>query len=139
MPYREEVSRLQFRSERGASKPAWLIGAALLALPVLWLVLGHSDDPRAPDELHGTWTTDAADYADRAFTITDSTVTFHQGGEDSTVHRLVGLEREADGDGSEYMLEYEHDGHTLKLGFEFSDAAEIRIRNQEEMVWSRDS
>lgn len=145
MPYRARVSRRShrgaardaFRSARGASRPAWLIAAVLLALPVLWLVLGYSGDPRAPDELHGTWTTDASDYADRAFTITDSTVTFHLGGDDSTVHRLVGLEREAGGGDVVYSLEYEYGEQKLDFVFEYSAPGEIRLRNQEEMVWRR--
>jgi hypothetical protein len=102
------------------------------------LVLGYSGDPRAPGELHGTWTTDAPDYADRAFTITDSTVSFSQGGQDSTVHRLVGLDRHDDGGDVVYSLEYEYGEQKLDLVFEYSAPGEIRLRNQEEMVWRRD-
>ena len=124
-------------SASGASRPAWLIAATLVAFPVLWVALSLSGDPSAPEELHGTWTTTTSSYADRAFAITNSTVTFYQGGQDSTVHQLVGLEREADAGGALYTLEYEHDRHTLKFAFEYSDAGEIRFRNQEQMVWRR--
>jgi len=145
MPYRARVTRRShrgaardsLRSARGASRPAWLIGAALLALPVLWFALSVGGEAAAPEELHGTWTTDAPSYADRAFTITDSTVTFYQGGQDSTFHRLVGFEREADRSGAVYTLEYEQGGQTLKYTFEYSASDEIRIRNLEHMVWRR--
>jgi len=126
------------RTARGASGPAWMIGAALLALPILWVALSLGGDRSAPEELHGTWTTMAPDYADRAFAITDSTITFYQGGENSTFHRLVGLERETERSVVVYTLEYEHGAHTLKFAFEYSAAGEIRFKNQRHMVWRRE-
>ena len=138
-PRRAEVRSTAARAVRGASGPAWLIGAALLALPVLWVVLSLGDDPSAPEELHGTWTTTAPDYADRAFAITDSTITFYQGGENSTFHRLVGVERETERSVVAYTLEYEHGAHTLTFAFEYSGAGEIRFKNQQHMVWRRES
>ena len=104
---------------------------------MLWVVLSLGGDASAPEELHGTWTTTTPDYADRAFAITDSTITFYQGGEDSTFHRLVGVEREDARGGVLFTLEYEHGVNTLTFAFEYSPAGEIRFKNQRQMVWRR--
>lgn len=121
---------------RGRS--TWTLGSTVSALVAVALI-GCSGVPAPPAELQGTWSTADPNYADRSFAITDSSVTFFQGEGRSTVHRLVGLEREERPGRVMYTLEYDLEGAAVGFSFEYSEPGEIRLKNQEHMVWKRES
>ena len=107
-----------------------LLGGALAAC---------SEASAPPEELLGVWSTEYPDYADRAFEITDTSVTFFQGEGRSSKHRLVGVEREELPGRVMYTLKHDLEGATVGFEFEYKDPGEIRLINQEHMVWKRDS
>ncbi len=121
------------------SRPVFVIVGLALALGLAWAVFGLSGSSVPPAELQGTWTTTTPPYADRALTITDSTVTFHQGEGRRMSYRLVGVRSDVRPGRTDYALEYESGGRTLELSLEYSASGEIRLRNLEHMVWKRES
>jgi len=118
----------------------WNLGGVVLTLVVASVAfVGCSGDPVPPAELQGTWSTTYPDYADRAFAISDSSVTFFQGEGRSSVHRLVGLERKDLPGRVSYTLRYELDGATAGFSFEYIEPGLIKLKNQEHMDWKRQS
>ena len=115
------------------SREVKLICAALTCA----VFVACSGDSTPPPELVGTWTTDAADYIDRAFTITDSTLTIGQGEGRSVTHRIRTVRQEPRSGWTDYALEYEQAGSRLTFGFQYFEPGEIRLRNLEHMVWRR--
>ena len=98
---------------------------------------GCAGDGSPPAEVLGTWTTEAPEYADRAFTITDSTLTLYQGEGRSVTGQIVSARREARTGWTEVALEYEQSGSRMTFSFQYFQSGEIRLANQEHMVWRR--
>lgn len=96
-----------------------------------------SGDNSPPAEVLGTWMTEAPEYADRTFAITDTTLTLHQGEGRSVTHRIVAVQREAYSGWTEFTFDYDQAGSRLTFSFQYFEPGEIRLRNQEHMVWRR--
>ena len=124
------------REVRRSSATGRFVGLASAAFACAVLV-ACSGDSTPPPELVGTWNTEAPDYADRAFTITDSTVTLHQGEGRSETHRIRAVRQETRSGWTDYALEYEKAGSRLTFGFQYFEPGEVRLRNLEHMVWRR--
>lgn len=113
------------------------IGALLLALAAAGC--GEDLAETAPPELIGHWTTTDARYADRGFDISRDSIVFHTGGESFTTHAIEGVATEESEGRTLYRVLYRMapDEEPLAFSFHMDAGGEVRFRNQQGMVWTR--
>ncbi len=124
-------------------RPLWILAGmfAVLVAVNMWGKVKPEERGMVPEEVIGTWTTTDSDYADRAFEIRKSSVVFHTGGSDYTVHLIETVEVE-DLDGPILVtIYYSQDLGTNIFSFYYDpiDGGVITFRNQRDMEWRRDS
>lgn len=111
------------------------------------LTLGACDEGpkevRVPEDLRGRWVTDAPDYADRAFEISDAELTFHQGDGLSTTDSIHALEIGSVTKRSDVLYEfyYPRGAEDLyRFAVRYDPASRLVVlQNQPEVVWRKAS
>ena len=91
-----------------------------------------------PPALIGTWTTADPRYADRAFGISDSSITLHVGGGTQVTHAIRRVRGRTDAGIRIFEIEYDDpDGAlTVVLSWDSVEGA-LRLENPAELVWRR--
>ncbi len=92
-----------------------------------------------PADVTGRWTTDALEYADRAFEITEDYIYLLQGGDTFSVHRIQEVQLIHD-DLPLYSIEYrgdENDIYSFRFYLTQEDGGRIYFPNQRNMLWRR--
>lgn len=95
-----------------------------------------------PDHLVGAWSTSSPRYADRSLQITKNRIIFESGKEPSGIHRIEKLQEVQRGKYRSYDLTYkDEEGQDFILFFTYdpTNNGEIRIRNQRNVTWTRNS
>lgn len=129
------------RSQRPAGRArllAYVFAAVALSAGAYLLVTFDrpSRNTSVPAELIGLWRTMAPSHADRPFEITDTSLVFHIGGSDSTVHPIADIRRDASG----YTIDYLVSGAVYSLSFSFigGQAGQvIQFRNQPRLAFRK--
>jgi hypothetical protein len=136
------VPRMLLPRIRLSWKQIAAVAATLIVLiggPVAWLSWPRNVE--LPDGAVGLWTTVAPRYADRAFRLTKSTVTFHVSPEDSTFHQIVRIRSEEDQEdnATRYTILYTHYHEEYEFSFLYTESPDtiIRFVNQREMTWRK--
>lgn len=111
----------------------------LVGAPLTWAYWPRTVD--IPNGAVGLWTTLTPNYADRAFRLTQNTLTFHVSPEDSTFHPIVRVESSSE-DGSnatQYTIFYTHYRDMYEFSFLYSEVPDTTIKfvNQREMIWRK--
>lgn len=111
----------------------------LIGAPLLWVSWPRNVE--LPDGAVGLWTTVSPRYADRAFRLTKSTVTFHVSPQDSTFHPIVRIRSEEDqeGNSTRYTIFYTHYHDEYEFSFLYAERPDtiIRFVNQRQMTWRK--
>jgi len=115
--------------------------ASVAALTLFRLDLGGnaSNVDEMPDELIGTWVTDEPRYADRAVSITATSVRLGLGGGATADHPIVTVNREVGPVHRLYRIEYEGDAGPEVMELFVYDDATMTFRNPSEVRWHRSS
>jgi len=129
-------------SSSGSKRPvALLVVAVVIVFTAIAanVIPSLSSDAEAtiPDQLIGVWITTEADYADRAFEISNTSVSFRTApGEDHvTSHRIEALHQDKKQHATDYTIVY---SNGLQFSFTYEKNADvIRFANQPEFFWSR--
>ncbi len=110
---------------------------ALVAAPVAWILWPR--DAEIPDGMVGLWTTTDPRYADRAFRVTKTTLTFHVGPQDSTYHDIVRVRAKKDNIATQFTVYYTQSGLELEFPLLYveSPGPTILLPNQREMTWRK--
>ena len=90
-------------------------------------------------DVTGRWTTDVAEYADRAFEITEEYLYLLQGGNTFSVHMIQEVQVTHD-DLPLYSIEYrgdENDIYSFRFHLTQQDGGTIFFPNQRDMLWQR--
>jgi hypothetical protein len=92
-----------------------------------------------PDEIVGTWTTETPAYADRAFEITKTSVTFYSGESTFTTHLITGVSSVAFNNATLYTVEYVNLGEAYEFSFFYTNPprGSIQFENQQDMTWQK--
>ncbi len=120
------------------------VAAAVILIggPITWAAWPQSAE--IPEGAVGLWRTVTPRYADRAFRITKSTLTFHVSPQDSTFHPIVRVSeteyREERGT-TQYTVFYAHYRDEYEFTFLYREDPDTTIRfiNQKEMAWRKGS
>ncbi len=111
----------------------------LVGAPLTWAYWPRTVD--IPDGAVGLWTTLTPKYADRAFRLTQNTLTFHVSPQDSTFHPIVRVESNSgdDDNATQYTVFYTHYRDTYEFSFVYSEVPDTTIKfvNQQEMIWRK--
>jgi len=106
-----------------------VMGALVTGLGWRWVVTaGLFADKTLPPQLVGVWRTSAPAYVDRALEFTATSVIFHTGGSDLSVHRIRRINRTQQGSLVVYRLEYRDRDNTETFGFRYIPAPRQLIR-----------
>ncbi len=110
-----------------------------IATMLVIALLGCRQPPApVPNDLIGVWETGDQRYAGRYLEISNTSVVFGTGEEDSLVYTVTGVERTRDGDTEIYTLRYTNPeglGYALSVSFDATTADVIRLRHQPEIAW----
>jgi hypothetical protein len=92
-----------------------------------------------PQEIVGTWTTTTPAYADRAFEITETSVTFYSSESTFTTHLISKVTSEPWGNAVLYTVEYMNLGEVYEFAFLYANPPQgnIRFKNQQDMEWEK--
>lgn len=129
------AERLRLSNKQIVAAAAVLV--ALVAAPVAWILWPRNAE--IPDGMVGLWTTADPRYADRAFRVTKTTLTFHVGPQDSTYHDIVRVRAKKGDITTQFTVYYTHSGLELEfplLYVERSDTT-IQLLNQRGMTWRK--
>ena len=120
------------------------VAAAVIVIggPITWTTWLRTAE--IPEGAVGLWRTIAPSYADRAFRITKTTLTFHVSPQDSTFHPIVRVREteyvEEQGT-TQYTVFYTHYRDEYEFTFLYREDPDTTIRfiNQKEMAWRKGS
>jgi hypothetical protein len=120
------------------------VAAAVIVIggPITWATWPRTAE--IPDGAVGLWRTVTPSYADRAFRITKTTLTFHVSPQDSTFHPIVRVretEYMEERGTTEYTVYYTHYRDEYEFSFLYREDPDTTIRfiNQKEMAWRKGS
>lgn len=106
---------------------------------ILMVACGPETVGTPPADVTGRWTTDAEEYADRVFEITDDFLYLLQGGDTFSVYRIEEVELRHD-DLPLYGIKYRGDENEI-YSFRFyltqEEGGTIFFPNQRDMKWRR--
>ncbi len=131
------LPRIRLTPKRIAAAVA--VVTVLVGAPLTWTYWPRTVD--IPDGAVGLWTTLTPNYADRAFRLTKTTLTFHVSPQDSTFHPIVRVESNSeDGDNAtQYTVFYTHYRDIFEFSFLYSEVPDTTIKfvNQRGMIWRK--
>ena len=109
---------------------------------VLMLLLGcQSRKPSAvPDELVGVWKTLNAQYADRSFEITQTSIIFSTGDGQIDFYPIAAAEQVREGEALLYTILYLNEArqeYRFTFYFEPSNGGVIRWKNKRDIEWAK--
>ena len=109
---------------------------------VLMLLLGcQSRKPTAvPDELVGVWKTLNAQYADRSFEITQTSIIFSTGDGQIDFYPIAAAEQAREGEALLYTILYLNEArqeYRFTFYFEPSNGGVIRWKNKRDIEWAK--
>jgi hypothetical protein len=119
------------------------IGLSLVLLGMWLSVFIHNMWPQGgeviPEEIVGRWTTTTPAYADRAFEITETSVTFYSSETTFTTHPISKVTAEPWGHDVLYTVEYLNLGEVYEFAFLYSNPprGNIRFKHQQDMSWEK--
>ncbi len=114
------------------------IGTVLLLLVVAGLLYRFLFSTPQVIPIYGKWISDDPPYDDCYMKITPQEIVFGEGQKLIGAYRIIRIEDETKAGKYLYTVHYDDDGE-LKIAFEYKavNGGEIRIRNQERIVWTR--
>ena len=110
--------------------------AILLTLFLAVLGCESKQVETVPDDMVGVWETSSKRYADRTFTLTESTIRFGTGDGQAVTHPILRVERHS---GSRYTIHYENDDeqeYSLSVFHEPNNGT-VRFEHQMKVVWKK--
>jgi hypothetical protein len=93
-----------------------------------------------PEEVYGKWTTTNADYADRYFELSETTVTFGLGADGIAVYSVEEIQGLQTDDRVIYKVIFRDDQGTeysQSIFFSDDDPDGLRFKNQKEIIWHK--
>ena len=131
------LPRIHLAPKRIAAAVA--VVTVLVGAPLTWAYWPRTVD--IPDGAVGLWTTHTPNYADRAFRLTKTTLTFHVSPQDSTFHPIVRVESNSEdgNNATQYTVFYTHYRDIYEFSFLYSEVPDTTIKfvNQRGMIWRK--
>jgi len=121
-----------------------IASALMVVLAALYLLRPSLSDDGVPRELVGHWTTTNNRYADRGFSLSQSTLALFTSASDSTVYRIQSATREERAGDVLYTIRYEDQGGVLPFAVAYGPRAQdgspewIHFPHQPEIEWRRE-
>jgi hypothetical protein len=133
--------RVSERRRHTRLKVALGISIALSAVLVLDIVASMEPEglETPPVSILGTWVTDDARYADRAFEMLENEIVLHVGDGVTTRHAIQSIERDALGDSWNYEIIYASPDGEQTLAFVVHPGGILRLKNPSEVIWRRNN
>lgn len=124
--------------------PLWTtmeIGALVIILAIAPFWIWHPAQSQVPSELVGEWRTVDPNYADRAFTLTQSTINFGTGEGQVAIGFIRAVKSVPSGNRTQFTIDYSLDGSPNEISFFYENGKDktIRMKNQEKTIWRRES
>lgn len=117
-----------------------VFGVSVVALGLL-LPGCRARSEAPPQELEGTWRTQAPGYGENFLRITPQAVAFGAAGAPVIEQPIATVERHTDRDGEHYTITYlDADGHELQLALTYTAAqgGRLTFTNQPHLRWTKE-